>query len=162
MTLLADSSNSFAVSMISSVMGPIGVIVGAVIAGVVSRRNARVSVYERLETLLKLQAEWPEVVTGRETVERSIAIALAEIRRKEPGHPPERTTEQERIADRDVRVAARSRGGLLLLAALAALISIGLIVATVVRLQHDTGMPQGVIYMAVVVLIYVAVSGDRK
>ncbi|WP_152531399.1 hypothetical protein [Mycobacterium sp. UM_CSW] len=107
LTLLADAPSTCNSAWWNSFVGPIGVVFGAFITGLVTWRNARKSVYERLETLVQIHKNWPVGISGDDTLEHSIAIALAEIRRKEPGHPPEPTTEPERKADAEVKVVAR-------------------------------------------------------
>ncbi|MDO3335137.1 hypothetical protein [Mycobacteroides abscessus] len=103
--LLAESGDSIGKVIFQNSIGPIGVVVGACIAAYVAWWNGKKSVYDRLQTLLKVRDDWPGDLPGKDTVDRSIAIALAEIRRKEPGHPPPSTTEAARKADAEVRSA---------------------------------------------------------
>jgi hypothetical protein len=91
---------------------PLGVVFGALISGVVTWRSARKSVYERLETLKNIRKEWPADLEGGGTLDHSITIALAEIRRKEAGpNAPEPTTQREREADIGVERAQRRENG---------------------------------------------------
>ena len=92
---------------------PAGVILGTLITGLIALRNARKSVYERLESLAKTRKEWPAGLEGTETIEKSIALALAEIRKREK-HEVLAVTPAEQQANleisqrwtRDQRVAA--------------------------------------------------------
>ncbi|WP_139273293.1 hypothetical protein [Mycobacterium paraffinicum] len=107
LTLLADAPSTCTSAWWNSFLGPIGVVVGAFITGLVTWRNARKSVYERLDILVQIRKEWPDNISGYDTLEHSIAIALAEIRRKEPGHVPAPTSESERKADAEVKLSER-------------------------------------------------------
>lgn len=90
----------------SILAAPSGVILGALIAGFVATRNAKKSVYERLASLMDVCKDWPEGMDGADTVDRSIALALAEIRRREK-HTDASVTPSEQRADREVTVSAR-------------------------------------------------------
>ncbi|MBH0774689.1 hypothetical protein [Nocardia bovistercoris] len=75
-------------------LGPYAVAIGtlcaAIIAGLFLRQNLWKTPYERLELLTKARADWPDSdPDGLASVERSIAFALEQIRRKEGGkaHP---------------------------------------------------------------------------
>ena len=105
LTVLAQSPDtSFSWNILAT---PAGVVLGAVIAGFVAWRNARKSVYERLESLVKVRKDWPDNLDGGDTIDHAIAFALAEIRRKERGHASEPTTKSEREADEEVKSTAR-------------------------------------------------------
>ncbi|MFE4457987.1 hypothetical protein ACFROC_11590 [Nocardia tengchongensis] len=62
---------------------PVGAIVAATIAGWVAIRNSRKPAHDRVESLVKALKDWPDEIEGRETAERSLALALAEIRVRE-------------------------------------------------------------------------------
>lgn len=79
---------------------PSGVVLGALIAGTVAWRNSRKSVYERLESLAKTRKDWPVGLDGTETVDQSLALALAEVRKREKHDTA--VTPAERRADREV------------------------------------------------------------
>ena len=104
---LADPANTCGTPWWNTFAGPIGVVFGALITGVVTLRNARKSVYERLESLITIRKEWPTELAGGDTVDHSIAIALAEIRQKGPGHAPQAVTKPQREADQEVRTTQR-------------------------------------------------------
>jgi hypothetical protein len=106
-TLLADPAATCSTPWWNTFAGPVGVVFGALITGGVTWRNARKSIYERLETLVNVRKVWPTELAGGATVDHSIAIALAEIRRKQPGHAPEPATQREREADREVKTTWR-------------------------------------------------------
>lgn len=95
--LAADQSQQLAI--------PVGVVIGAIITFVgtwlADRRNYR---YERLETLINVLKDWPEGLDGRDSAKHSAQIALAEIRRVEPGGSQPVT---QGTADDEVRASAR-------------------------------------------------------
>jgi hypothetical protein len=87
---------------------PVGVVFGAIIGAFVAWWNNRKTVYDRLETLVKITKDWPETVAGRDAVERSISLALAEIRQKE--HVDAETTPLQVQAQADRTVRRQTRG----------------------------------------------------
>lgn len=84
-----------------SALGPIAVLSGAIITAWVAIRNARKSAHDRLETLVKVAKDWPDGVDGIDTVNHSMLVALAEIRRKEKHPKPVTVSEEQREAERD-------------------------------------------------------------
>lgn len=84
-----------------SALGPIAILSGAIIAAWVAIRNARKSAHDRLETLVKTVKDWPEGAEGIDTVNHSIQLALAEIRKKEKHPKPVLVSEERREAERD-------------------------------------------------------------
>ncbi|MBF6085160.1 hypothetical protein IU485_27690 [Nocardia cyriacigeorgica] len=75
------------------------IIVAAWIAGRYALRDSQRTPYDRLDQLLKFRQGWPEALEGLDTVDRSIAHALAEIRyiEGEQVHPTQ--SAEERAAD---------------------------------------------------------------
>jgi hypothetical protein len=99
---------------------PSGVVLGALIAGTVAWRSARKSVYERLELLAKIRKDWPDGLGGADTVDRSINLALAEIRKREKhdaGTSPAGASPAEQRADRDLEKSRKTERRLSLIVA---------------------------------------------
>lgn len=94
----AETGGGFDWSILAT---PAGVILGALIAGTVAWRSSRKSVYERLESLAKTRKDWPEGLAGTDTVDQSIALSLAEIRKREKHEDAASTPAQQR-ADREI------------------------------------------------------------
>ncbi|MBF6460198.1 hypothetical protein IU433_14245 [Nocardia puris] len=59
---------------------PLAAITVAWIGGRYALRTSRKSPYDRLDHLLKLRNDWPSELAGTDTLDRSIAHALAEVR----------------------------------------------------------------------------------
>jgi hypothetical protein len=120
--LLADAAQTDKGVDWSTLSTPAGVIMGAAIAGFVAWRNARVSPQGRLQTMIGLYQDWPEGLEGRDTVEQSIAVTLARIRRREK-HPAGAVSPSEQKADREVSVAARRETKVTVVSLIAAVIT---------------------------------------
>ncbi|MBY8863971.1 hypothetical protein K7711_46430 [Nocardia sp. CA2R105] len=89
------------------VLAPLGVIAAAIIAATVARWNDHKAPHEQLETLVKIYRDWPQELEGKDTIERQIALRLAEIRvADEDGEQPEASAE-ERAAEQRVLTRAR-------------------------------------------------------
>jgi hypothetical protein len=118
--LLADSGTNNAVGW-SVFAAPIGVVLGAVIGAAINFWNARETVYKRLETLIGIRKSWPDGVAGVETIDRSIELALADVRRREPGHAGEvKTPGLARLAEQAARRGQAAAAVMTAVAAVAA------------------------------------------
>ena len=170
LTLLADAPSTCNSAWWNAFIGPIGVVFGAFITGLVTWRNARKSVYERLDTLVQIRKDWPDGISGDDTLEHSIAIALAEIRRKEPGHPPAPTTEPERKADAEVKVVERRVRILAIVGSLAAAalgIAVTMVVSNISPAHSGHGsasdlVPVIVTVIALIVTTFVSFAVSRR
>lgn len=79
-----------------------GTLLAAFVAGWFLSRNSRKTPYDHLEQLVKARVDWPEDLEGRESVDRSIAYALAQIRVIEAATEDSEQTETTWMADRQV------------------------------------------------------------
>ncbi|WP_280407018.1 hypothetical protein [Nocardia carnea] len=86
---------------------PPAVVLLAWIGGRYALRNARRTPYERLDVLVKIRSEWPEGLEGRDSLDRSVAHALARIRQIEGDTTHLDTSANARWAD--YRVALQQR-----------------------------------------------------
>ncbi|MGI5219871.1 hypothetical protein [Nocardia sp. CA-290969] len=86
---------------------PPAVVLVAWIGGRYALRSARRTPYERLAALVELRADWPEGLEGRDSLDRSVAHALARIREIEGDTTHLDTTANARWAD--YRVALERR-----------------------------------------------------
>ena len=136
---LADPANTCGTPWWNTFAGPIGVVFGALITGLITLRNARKSVYERLETLITIRKEWPTELAGGDTVDHSIAIALAEIRQKGPGHAPQAVTKPQREADHEVRTTRRRQNVAAIVATVGAVVVGGAIPVLSAAIGPDHG-----------------------
>ncbi|MGV9336647.1 hypothetical protein [Nocardia sp. NPDC003726] len=85
----------------------LGAIFGALIAGYFLTRNSKKTPYEQLESLMNVREDWPDGLDGLETVDRSIANTLAQIRNLEVGAHNLSETAVERQADRYAALQAK-------------------------------------------------------
>ena len=92
---------------IKDFIAPLGTLCGAVIAAFVAWFNARKTPADQLETLVDIYRDWPPGLIGQAALERSIALELAELRRRQPKQsaaactPPSNETPEEKAARGD-------------------------------------------------------------
>ncbi|MBF6302250.1 hypothetical protein IU459_32625 [Nocardia amamiensis] len=121
------------------VLAPVGVIAAAFIAAVVARWNVRKPPHEHLETLVQLYRDWPEELEGKETIERQIALQLAEMRvaTDDAGQPE--ASSDEHAAEQ--RVLTRARRILINRAVAIGLVSGSLVAGIVASTVYEDHTP---------------------
>ncbi|MGW0178710.1 hypothetical protein [Nocardia sp. NPDC003345] len=66
-----------------TVAAPLAIVLAAWTGGRYATGRARRAPYERLDALVQVRAHWPEGLEGRDSLDRSVAYALAQIRQLE-------------------------------------------------------------------------------
>ncbi|MEU4312857.1 hypothetical protein [Nocardia sp. NPDC024068] len=90
-----------------TVGAPLAVVLAAWIVGRYASGLARATPYERLDGLVKVRAAWPEGLEGRDSLDRSVAYTLAQIRQLEGDTTHLDTSPNARWADYHVALAYR-------------------------------------------------------
>lgn len=86
---------------------PPAIVVVAWACGRYASESARRAPYARLDALVKIRAQWPEGLEGRDSLDRSVAFALARIRQVEGDTTHLDTSPNARWADYHVALAYR-------------------------------------------------------
>ncbi|MGV9336532.1 hypothetical protein [Nocardia sp. NPDC003726] len=129
------------------VLAPVGVIVAAFIAAVVARWNVRKPPHEHLETLIQLYRDWPEELEGKETIERQIALQLAEMRvATDDAGQPEASSEEHAA---EQRVLTRARRMLINRAVAMGLVSGSLVAGLIASAVYEDRIPSWFTVLAV-------------
>lgn len=151
----ADTGSGFDWSILAT---PSGVVLGALIAGSVAWRNSRKSVYERLELLAKARKDWPEGLDGAETLDQSIALALAEVRKREKHDAA--VTPAEKQADREVSERWNREHRLSLVGVIVAVAAtvIGFVATILAPAQTDTPPSSGWASIAVTLVTLIVAA----
>jgi hypothetical protein len=91
---------------IKDFIAPLGTLCGVVIAAFVAWFNARKTPADQLETLVNIYRDWPPGLIGQAALERSIALELAELRRRQPIQsatactpPPNETPDEKAVRE---------------------------------------------------------------
>lgn len=88
---------------------PLATVSAALIAGRYLTRNSKKTPYEHLDVLIKARSGWPDGLDGRDSVDRSIGHALAQIRVNEGSTAHPAPTAEAREADERVADELRTR-----------------------------------------------------
>ena len=110
----------------------------AFVAGRFQVRTTQKSPYEKLEKLIGVLKDWPEDLTGKETMHREIQLALSEIRRA-----------GERIAGVESVRRASAMGWFWFGSAL---VVVGQLVPSLLKIKAPPGWPGGTVGLPFVIL----------
>ena len=116
--ILVDTANTK--FSITDLFSPAAVLLAATIAGFVAWWNARTSPHGRLKTLIGIYRDWPaEELDGRDTVECSIAVTLARIRRMDGIPAPAEPNAKQKLGENQVKSEQRGHISGIIVAGLA-------------------------------------------